>query len=117
MRVLVCGGRDFSDEVLAFKTLDTVLHKYPDMIVIQGMAKGADLMAMKWCVKREIATIGVPAEWGKYGKAAGMKRNKVMRDVWKPDACVAFKGGVGTKGMIALMREVGIEPWLVGWGE
>lgn len=118
MIVLVCGGRDFSDRDLLFSTLDKVLAKYSSgLIIVHGAAKGADLLAEEWCKSRQVMYVGVPAEWDKYGNAAGMHRNRIMRDVWEPKACIAFKGGVGTRGMIKLMKEVGVEAWLVGWGE
>lgn len=115
MIVLVCGGRDFTDRQLVFDTLDKVRAKYPEMCVVHGAAKGADLLAEEWCKSRQVMYVGVPAEWDKYGKAAGMKRNRLMRDVWEPKACIAFPGGVGTRGMIDLMKEVGVGAWLVGW--
>lgn len=114
--VLVCGGRDFSDRALLFTTMDRVLAKYPDgLLVVHGSAKGADLLAEEWCKARQVMYVGVPAQWDRFGKSAGMQRNRIMRDVWEPKACIAFKGGVGTLGMIGLMREVGVEPWKVGW--
>jgi len=118
-RVLVCGGRDFTDRDLVFKTLDAVLKKHGDtkLAIIHGACEGADLIAEEWAKSREIPYIGVPARWKKIGRPAGPERNKRMRDTTSPDACIAFNGGNGTKGMIALMREVGIEPWLVGWSE
>lgn len=114
--VLVCGGRDFSDRQLVFDTLDRVLAKYTDgLLVVHGSAKGADLLAEEWCKARQVMYVGAPAQWDRFGKAAGMQRNRVMRDVCGPKACIAFRGGVGTLGMINLMREVGVEPWKVGW--
>ena len=116
MIVLVCGGRDFTDRDLVYRTMDKVLDKYPDgLLLVTGAAPGADTLAEEWCKAREVMYLGVPARWKKYGRSAGPQRNKLMRDMWEPKACVAFKGGDGTKGMIKLMREVGIEPWLVGW--
>ncbi len=116
MRVLVCGGRDYKDEELVYKTLDAVLAKYGDVLVIlHGAAAGADEIAEKWAKYRHVEYIGVPAKWGDHRHAAGPIRNKRMRDKYKPDACIAFRGDKGTRGMIALMREIAIEPWLVGW--
>lgn len=118
MIVLVCGGRDFNDKDLLYSTLDKVLAKYSEnLVILHGSAKGADLMAEDWAKEREVVYFGVPAKWKKYGKPAGMQRNRNMRDVFKPKACIAFRGNVGTRGMIGLMRENGIEPWIVGWSE
>ena len=116
MIVLVCGGRDFQDRDLLFSTMDKVLAKYPEgLVIVHGAAKGADLMAEKWCKSREVMYVGVPAKWKKYGNHAGPRRNRIMRDLWKPDSCIAFPGGVGTNGMVELMAEVGVKAWTVGW--
>lgn len=114
MKVLVCGGRDYSNEEYLFSILDKVLEKYGyDLVIIHGSCPtGADDMAEKWVKSRKVDYMGFPAKWGKYKKAAGPIRNKHMRDTSKPDACIAFGGGDGTKGMCALMMEVGITPWV-----
>lgn len=115
--VLVCGGRDFDRRDLLYQTLDKVLSKYGDRLVIVTGAcpTGADNLAEGWAKEREVPYIGHPAKWTAHGRPGGHIRNKRMRDQWKPQACIAFKGGKGTEGMIALMREIGVEPWLVGW--
>ena len=116
VKVLVCGGRKFCNGVLLFKTLDGVLSKYgDDLFIIHGSAPGADIMAERWAKSRNVPYFGFPAKWKKHGKSAGPIRNKFMRDIAKPDQCIAFEGGDGTKGMIELMREIGVDPWLVGW--
>ena len=48
MIVLVCGGRDFADRDLVYRTMDKVLDKYPDgLLVVTGAAPGADAIAIK----------------------------------------------------------------------
>jgi len=112
MIVLVCGGRDFTDKTLLYNTMDKVLAKYPEgLVVVHGAYKGADLLAEEWCKDREVMYVGVPAHWGKLGRRAGPARNRLMRDLWEPKACIAFTGGVGTAGMVALMAEVGVKAW------
>jgi hypothetical protein len=119
MRVLVCGGRDFDNEAWIYDALNKVYAKYGDNLeIITGACpEGADNIAEKWAKEMQVDYRGLPAKWTKQGRSAGPIRNKRMRDTTQPDACIAFPGGNGTKGMIALMREIGIEPWLVGWSE
>jgi hypothetical protein len=114
MRVLVCGGRDYSDEKKVFETLDKVKDKYgDDVIIIHGACSGADDLAEKWAKDREVEYMGFPAKWKKQNRAAGPIRNKRMRDVSIPDACIAFGGSDGTKGMCKLMEDIGLTPWVL----
>lgn len=104
MRVLITGGRDFSNS--------SALHKVLDQINItemcEGGAKGADLLAAKYAVVKNIPCKTYLANWSEYGKAAGMIRNKEMLEDFKPDMVVAFPGGLGTNGMIKLARKAGV---------
>lgn len=106
-RVLVCGGRDYDNLGLVLSVLSERVT--PDTVIIEGGASGADFLAK--CVGKYLgATVETyPANWSKYGKAAGMIRNKQMLDEGRPDLVVAFPGGFGTKGMIRLAREAGVD--------
>ncbi len=125
MKVLVTGGREFANRGLVDATLDKVLAKYGDSLIIvtgaqrklvDGKYVGADYLAEEWARSREVPYRGYPARWKKLDKAAGRERNTRMRDVEKPDACIAFPStGPGTPMMCKLMKEIGIEPWKVGW--
>ena len=119
MKVLVCGGRDFSDRELLDATLDRVLTKFgDDLVIVHGNCEtGADQMAEQWAKDRRVEYMGFPARWERLGKPAGFERNKRMRDKAKPDAAIAFPGRTGTQMMCDLMLEIGIEPWRVGWRE
>ena len=98
MKILVTGGRDFTDESYLFSVLDQIHAKYPIELVIHGAAKGADSLAEKWAKSREVPYLGVPARWTAEGKPAGPKRNSRLLS-YQPDVCVAFKGGYGTGDM------------------
>jgi hypothetical protein len=111
MRILICGGRDFND----FLLLDRILEeRWPtqwsrkDLIIIQGGAKGADILARDWAEMNVVPFIEYPAEWNRYGKSAGFIRNKRMLDEGKPDLVIAFPGGRGTAMMVQLAREAGV---------
>jgi len=110
MRVLVCGGRDFSDRTLLKATLD---HLAPS-VVISGGARGADALAAEWAEATGWNVGGVhleefPADWTAHGKAAGPIRNQQMLDEGKPDLVVAFPGGRGTADMVRRARAAGVE--------
>lgn len=112
MRVLVCGGRDYLD----YKHLGATLFNILDIgftgkrhTIIQGEAKGADFLSKVFAYEYELKVESFPANWKKYGKAAGGIRNQQMLDEGKPDLVVAFPGGTGTADMVRRAKKVGVE--------
>lgn len=39
-RVIVCGGRDFTDKDICFSKLDEILSEYDDLEIVSGHARG-----------------------------------------------------------------------------
>lgn len=109
MRLLVCGGRDYSDVDFLEQSLDLVKRDHNIDVVIHGAARGADTLAGNWATKNNIPLEVYPAQWNLYGKSAGYKRNKQMLDEGKPDLVIAFPGGAGTRMMMRIAKEAGVE--------
>ena len=110
-RVIIAGGRDFSDyELLKYK-LDKLLARYDpqDLTIVCGEARGADSLGKRYAEERGISVNSFPAEWERYGKSAGYKRNVQMAE--NSDALVAFWDGKsrGTKHMIDIAIEHGLQ--------
>ncbi len=103
MRVLVCGGRGYTDQSAVWGALDS-LHQKSDeepMVVISGGATGADSLAYEWTIRHPSVKSEVyQAQWATFGKSAGMIRNSAMLQLGKPDMVLAFPGGAGTKDMV-----------------
>lgn len=118
-RLLVCGGRDFSDRNLMFAVLYALKDpKLPPITtVIHGGAPGADTLAGEWAMHASIETACFAANWGLHGRAAGPIRNQEMLDLGKPTVVVAFPGGKGTRDMTSRAHKqrevVGIEHVIV----
>lgn len=109
-KVLVCGGRDFTDRALLDDMLDFFNVKGRIDCVVHGDQRGADALAKEWALKRGIDHKPYPADWKKHGKSAGPIRNELMLDD-NPDihVVIAFPtGGPGTIGMMNLARKRGI---------
>lgn len=111
MRVLVCGGRDFSDQLFLFKILDQ-LKMGPKDTIIHGGAFGADALAGKWARDRKVNEVVFAADWKKYGKSAGPIRNIEMAENGEPDVVIAFQGGKGTAHMVLTAQKLGIKVFL-----
>lgn len=109
MRVLVCGGRDFSDKVAGWGWLQAVHLKRGITTLIEGGATGADALAASWAVVEGVPIEQFPADWETHGRAAGPIRNQRMIDEGKPDIVVAFPGGRGTADMVRRAEKAGIK--------
>lgn len=116
-RVIVCGGRDFSDKELCFENLDRILADYDDVAIVSGHAGGADLLGEEYAAHKGLTCKVFPADWKKWGKAAGPIRNHEML-VYAEKAVtviVAFWDcrSPGTKNMIEQAEHAGAEVHIV----
>src|SRR5260221_12496566 len=111
MILLITGDRTWKNKTVMVLELG----RYPkDSTLIHGNANGADkmsaLVALNLGFKQE-NIISVPADWAKYGRAAGPIRNRLMYDTYKPDITLAFhndlKNSKGTKDMVAYSLKKG----------
>lgn len=123
MKLLVCGGRDYSDRKAVFNTLYDFCDKHglwteptPDgnklpnnIHIINGKAPGADALSTDWAIVNWVPFTEYRADWEKHGRAAGPIRNQQMIDEGKPDKVLAFPGGRGTADIVARARTAGIE--------
>lgn len=108
MRLLVCGGREYSDRRALFATLDSYHAIKPIEIILHGAGRGADMLAQSWADKRGVCCLQFPANWDYSGKAAGPIRNQKMLYEGKPDFVIAFPGGRGTADMVKRAKAAGV---------
>lgn len=109
MKVLICGGRDFTDKALLEQELDRLNKQHgPFTMVIEGEQRGADILARRWAEARGIEVDPYPANWS-YGPAAGPMRNERMLKQGKPDMVIAFPGGRGTGNMMGQAIVAGVK--------
>lgn len=108
MKVLVCGGRDYTNYAMLANTLNALHARSPITLLIHGDARGADSLAHQWAMKYHIPVLPMPANWDKHGKAAGAIRNMEML-MQAPDLVVAFKGGRGTAHMVGISKKKNVK--------
>lgn len=103
-KIIVAGGRSFNNYDLLEQKLDYYLsskiNEGYDIVIISGTAKGADSLGEKYAINKGYEIERFPANWDKYGKSAGYRRNVDMANV--ADACIVFWDGTspGSKHMI-----------------
>lgn len=106
LRVLVCGGRDYTDADTLYAALDALPQP---LIIIHGAARGADTLAGLWAESRSQPQMPFPARWSEYGRAAGIYRNIEMLESGEPDLVIAAPGGRGTAHMVKIARAAGVQ--------
>ena len=117
MRILVCGDRNWNDWKYLEAALDIINDATPISVIIEGEAKGADSFARNWAESRNIPVEKYPAEWKRWGHAAGPIRNKQMIEEGKPDQVIAFHSDItnskGTKNMVELATKNNIPVFIL----
>jgi len=76
MRTIIAGSRDFTDPTLVHAAIAasgfTITH------VLSGGARGIDLAGEAWAAAHEVPVTVLPAEWDRFGKGAGYRRNEAL---------------------------------------
>lgn len=110
-RIIIAGGRYFSDNELLKKKCDEFLHDKTseEIVIISGHASGADSLGERYAQEKGFKIETYPADWKKYGRAAGPIRNEQMANI--ANALIAFWDGKskGTKSMINLAKKKGLQ--------
>lgn len=106
MRVIIAGSRSMTDA--AQVTMAIAQSGFVIREVISGGARGVDTFGEAWARTHHIPVRRFPAEWQRYGKSAGFRRNEAMAHV--ADALIAVWDGSspGTGHMIATARRRGL---------
>ena len=115
-RVIVAGGRDFFDYNLLKEKLDLVLSQVENnVIIVSGMAKGADSLGERYAREHGLLVSYYPALWNQHGSRAGFIRNEEMAK--NAEACICFWDGVstGTKHMIDTAKSMNLKLRVFGY--
>lgn len=83
IRVIVAGSRGFSDKILFHEKMINFLEDVDEPVLfISGAApSGADDLIIRWCKRYGYPCKEQPADWDKYGRSAGFKRNVEMAKI------------------------------------
>lgn len=116
LRIAVVGSRIFNEYNYLHRKLTDLLWEIVDywgdelpleIIIVSGGARGADSIAEQWAKEWGYQTMIFSAEWDKYGKSAGYRRNQQIIDA--SDVVIAFWDGTskGTKHSIDIATKQG----------
>ena len=117
-RIIIAGSRKFNDYPKMVKELDNLgihlINSINPIEIVSGHAPGADTLGEKFAKAYDYPLKIFPAEWDKYGKAAGPIRNEQMAKYAAESdmgILIAFPIGEskGTRNMIKLAQQYGLE--------
>ena len=117
MKIVVAGSRSFNDYTLLCEVLDRVIGHEHVTLISGHASSGADVLGERYAAERGHDLVLVPAEWKKYGRSAGPKRNRVMAQ--QCDVLVAFWDGKssGTGSMINEARKLNKVVHIINYGQ
>ena len=103
MKYAVIGSRNLNN----YAELEKELEKYDISEIVSGGAKGADQFAERYAYEKSIPIEIIKPDWARYGKGAGVIRNREIID--HCDAVIAFWDGEskGTKSSINFAEKAG----------
>ena len=109
--ILICGSRGLTSGAAIRAALEA---EPPELVarVLHGACRGADVLASAAAEALGLEAVAVPADWSRYGRSAGPKRNAAMLEMLVPgDEVWAFHPDIensrGTKDMVARARQAG----------
>mgnify|MGYP006359556427 CR=1 FL=1 len=115
--IVIAGSRTFGNYDLLSKVVKQVITRegITNPIIISGGARGADELGERFAYDNNLHCRVFPAQWNKYGKSAGYRRNVEMASI--SHLCIAFWDGEsrGTQHMINICRERGIKVYVVDY--
>ena len=109
-RVAVAGCRHYKYYDEAKEYIDfciSEIRKKYTLIFVSGGCRGADSLGERYAAENGFETEIYPADWEKYGRAAGPKRNKKIAEI--SDYIICFWDGKsrGTKSLLNFAEKYG----------
>jgi hypothetical protein len=115
MKTIIAGSRTITD----FQCLEKAIaeSQIPITEIVSGGAKGVDTLAITYAQQHHIPLTIMRANWDKFGKSAGFRRNSEMATYG--DALIALWDGEsrGTLHMINVAKERGLRVYTHFLGE
>lgn len=106
MKLIIAGSRNFTNYQKLRKACDHFLQDQNNIEIVSGAYyRGADKLGEQYAKEKGYKLTQFPANWERFGKAAGPKRNQQMANYG--DALIAFwdEKSKGTKNMIGLANQ------------
>jgi len=113
MKLIIAGTRTFGNYKLFKESVLKNINISDIEEIVSGTAKGADSLGELFAFENDIPVKRFPANWEKYGKSAGYRRNVEMAEYG--DTLLAFWNGVskGTLHMINIAKNKNLKVFVI----
>jgi hypothetical protein len=111
--VIIAGSRRFIGKSAYSLVAEAVVESGFDITeVVSGTARGIDNIGEEWARNNNVPVRQFPAQWGKYGRVAGLKRNEAMAKY--SEGLIAIWDGEsrGTENMINTAKVNGLQVYV-----
>ena len=108
-KIVVAGCRSYKDYRQAKEFISTCLSEYADdtIFILSGGCFGADKFGEMYAAENGFSVEIYSADWERYGRAAGPKRNREMAKDCDEIICFWDGKSRGTKSLIEYGRKFG----------
>jgi len=109
MKLIIAGSREITEYELLSKIMVSYMIRKGCLIkeVVSGTAKGIDTLGERWAQENSIPVKRFPADWNRFGRAAGFKRNEVMGDYADEAVVIILNHSRGSEHMAQCMKTLG----------
>ena len=93
-KILIAGSREYDNYEEAEAVLDALVKDHVgecDIVILSGACRGTDMIGEKYAKEHGFEIRRYPADWKRYGRAAGPIRNEEM--VREADVIICFWDG------------------------
>ncbi len=102
-RIVVAGCRDYNNYEEAKEFIENCIRDIKSkhtLVFVSGFCRGADMLGERYARENGYDIERYPADWKRYGKGAGIVRNREMATVGDLIICFWDKKSKGTKALI-----------------
>ena len=113
MKLIIAGSRTFTDSKKLCEVCNQILQDQNNIEIVSGAYyRGADKLGEKYADEKGFKLTKFPADWNRFGRAAGPKRNEQMANY--ADSLIAFWDGKskGTKHMVEVAKSRGLNTFI-----
>lgn len=107
MKTIIAGSRTITH----YDTVENAIKESGFEItqVVSGMARGVDKLGELWAHYNNIGCYLCPADWNRYGKSAGYRRNVDMANIAEALIVIIENNSKGSSHMLNIAKERGLK--------